>query len=359
MTIDDLIRTKKVLVTCGTGGVGKTTLSAAIAVRAAQIGKKVAVITIDPAKRLATSLGIDGVGHAPHSLTHDLEFVAKKKKEPCTGQLFAIMPDTRHTFEAFVHRMAPSSHVAEKVFANPIFQIFAKEFAGTNEYMAMERLYSLTQNSDYDLVVLDTPPSRNALSFLEAPQLMNRFFDDRIIKWLVVPANQLLAAGMKKAFGLLERLTGSGFMGHLFDFAQALFEVRVNFQKNLSQVTDLLQSSSVGFLFVTSATPDTALEAAHFVESVKKHGFHYDGLLINRTLMGLGKDQAPSSFSEYSPGIELLDRLQAREERAIDQLSRSLPTRTDQIRYLLPELARDIHSLEDLFELATFLGNIR
>ncbi|MEO7163018.1 MAG: ArsA family ATPase, partial [Bdellovibrionia bacterium] len=248
--IDAIIKSRKILITCGTGGVGKTTLSAAIAMRAALLGKKVVVITIDPAKRLANSLGLHVLDNQPTDLTPQIKAVVDKVNATVAvtkaadseiptdfkGSLVAIVPDTRKTFENFVTELAPNQAVADRVMNNPIFQIFAKEFSGTNEYMALERLLSIYKSGEYDLIVLDTPPSRNTLAFLDAPRLLAQFFDEKIIRWLILPANKILAAGVKKALGILERLTGAGFMTNLFDFASSLFEVQVNFTASLKKI---------------------------------------------------------------------------------------------------------------------------
>jgi anion-transporting ArsA/GET3 family ATPase len=221
--IDQVLKNKRVIITCGTGGVGKTTLSAALGIRAALQGKRTVVVTIDPAKRLATSLGLTQLGDQPTDLTPQIQATLEKVRlndsnqlhhlpQKITGSLAAIVPDTRKTFENFVRELAPSETAAEKVIKNPIFQVFAKEFSGTNEYMALERLHSLYIQDQYDLIILDTPPTRNTLAFLEAPRLLAQFFDEKLIRWLVLPANKLVATGMKKAFSILEGLTGANFM---------------------------------------------------------------------------------------------------------------------------------------------------
>src|SRR6185437_1218456 len=225
--IDQILESRRIVITCGTGGVGKTTLSAALAMRAALHGRKAVVITIDPAKRLAHSLGLESLGDEPLDLTpHLREALGANASQELTGSLAAIMPDSRKTFETFVRSLTSDPKTAERVFQNPIFQIFSKEFSGTNEYMALQRLYRLHAQGQYDCIILDTPPSRDTLAFLDAPQLLAQFFDERLIKWLVLPTNKLVSSGMRRALGLLESLTGAGFMTHLFDFAHALFEVR-------------------------------------------------------------------------------------------------------------------------------------
>jgi anion-transporting ArsA/GET3 family ATPase len=358
-SIDQALRAREVLVACGTGGVGKTTLSAALAVRAALQGRRAVVLTIDPAKRLATSLGLRGLGDAPTDLTADLRGACARAGVACPGTLHALMPDTRQTFEAFVADLAPSPATAARILRNPIFRIFAKEFSGTNEYMALQRLFALHRQGGFDCIILDTPPSRNTLAFLDAPKRLAQFFEQGIIQWLVIPANKILAVGMRKALGLLERLTGAGFMTHLFEFAQALFEVRESFLANLDGVTRLLESERTGFLLVAAPTPDTVSEARHFIGSVREHRFRFEGLVMNRTLGYLADHPEDWARLPAGPAREaaraLIAALQAREARALAALGTlKLP-----VYARLPELARDVHSVEDLLHVALALDRDR
>lgn len=382
--IDQAIRNRRILITCGTGGVGKTTLSAALALRAALLGRKAVVITVDPAKRLATSLGMETLGDHATDLTPMLRAACDKARAsgvsgvPASleGSFSAIMPDTRRTFEAFVSMLAPNPGLADRVMRNPIFQIFAKEFSGSNEYMALERLYALDKLRQYDTIILDTPPSRNTLAFLDAPKLLARFFDEKLIKWLVLPANKLVATGMKKALGLLERLTGQGFMHHLLDFASALFEVQTKFTENLHKITALLESDAVGFLLVATPAPDNAPEVGHFIRSVREHGFRFDGVALNRTLSYLEIKDADRRAAKDSGGqvaLDLIEAIQRRERRAIDglmsEISRELNPEPEVresngepkgeskslLHATLPEMARDVHSVEDLLHVALAL----
>lgn len=346
MSLIPALRTRSILITCGTGGVGKTTLSAAMGVRAALEGRRVLVVTLDPAKRLATSLGIENLGNEPHELTSHL---ALPPGSP--GTMWALMPDTRKTFEDFVRTLSPDPIRADRVLKNPIFQIFAKEFSGTNEYMALERLHALRKDPRFDLIILDTPPSRNTLDFLDAPRLLARFFEERLIKLLVMPANRLFAAGMKKALGLLEGLTGAGFMSHLLEFATALFEVQGRFTKNLSAIEELLHSQGLGFVLVTTPGPDTGSDVKHFVERVNSHGFQFDGLVLNRCLSHITGE--PHATGEAGA---LLAALQERERDSIRQLETAFNPPVP-IRARLPELARDIHNLEDLTHVAKALDH--
>jgi len=360
---------RKIVVTCGIGGVGKTTLSAALAVRAALSGRNAVVVTIDPAKRLATSLGLDPSQAAQGDLldiTPELLRAAKNAGAPTQkmGSLHALVPDARLTFENFVQGLADTEEARRKITENPIFQIFAREFSGANDYMAMESLHKLAQTSRFDLIVLDTPPSRDTLSFLKAPELLSRFFDDKLVNWLALPANKLVAGGVRKALGLLEKLTGGKFMTHLFDFAASIFEVRIRFAASLKKITALLSSEKVGFLLV--ATPDVATrrDTAHFIDSVRQLGFQFDGLALNRTLGYLptespegGPNEGSKEGSMDAPkepreaeAMKAVEWLRQQEKISLQDVFPLLGPSA--IHAVLPELARDIHSLEDLIHVA-------
>jgi anion-transporting ArsA/GET3 family ATPase len=346
LPIDQALQDRRVLITCGTGGVGKTTLSAAIALRAALQGKKAVVITIDPAKRLSTSLGMNGkLGDEPTDLSPKIRSILKNPES--FGSLHAIVPDSQKTFEAFFTELADNPISAQRILRNPIFQIFSKEFSGANEYMAMERLHALYEKGDYDCIILDTPPSRNTLAFLNAPRLLAQLFEEKLIRWLVLPANKLVSAGMRKALSILEKLTGAGFMTHLLDFASCLFELRVRFTANLDKITGLLESPDVGFIMVTTPSPDLAPEARHFIQTLKDHRLHFDGVALNRTLSHLNTTD-PTDEAKRPRGLQLLKALQRTEKEVVSDLEAlKIP-----ICAKLPELSRDVHSLEDLLHVA-------
>jgi anion-transporting ArsA/GET3 family ATPase len=338
---------RRIIITCGTGGVGKTTLSAALAVRAALEGKNAVVITIDPAKRLATSLGlsVEALGDKPEDLTPALKAAAPH----CKGRLHAIVPDTRKTFEDFIHSLTSSPSVADRVIRNPIFQIFAKEFSGTNEYMALERLYSLALDRRYDCIVLDTPPSRNTLAFLDAPSLLARLFEEKLIRWLVLPANKLMASGIQKILTVLEKLTGEGFMTHLFEFAAALFEVQGTFVANLKKINALLASEEVGFVMVAGPSPEAVPEIRHFISALDSHQLHFDGILVNRTLGHLKRSDANDPETEKA--LKLVEAMQERERKILTEIRGETKT-ASVYEAELPELSRDVHSIEDLIHVA-------
>ncbi|MBU6375414.1 MAG: AAA family ATPase [Bdellovibrionales bacterium] len=351
-----ILSKRKILITAGTGGVGKTTLSASMGIRAAIEGRKVCVITIDPAKRLATSLGIDALGNEPTDLTHKLReaLTAQGIQLPETASFSALMPDTRTTFESFLKSLTQNPATAETLFKNPLFQIFAREFSGANEYMAMQKLQFIHESGNYDCIILDTPPSRSTLEFLDAPKLLSQLFEANYIQWLIVPANKLASSAMRKVLGLLEKLMGAGFMGYMMEFVTVLFEVRAGFMDHLRRMIQLMESEEVGVVLVTGAHCDFSEELAHFRAHLEKHGLKLDGMVVNRTI-GAYRDEGPQSppphESEFVSAVELLRNLKAREERGLRNLKKTVAG--DSIDpQLMPELARDVHDFKDLVHIA-------
>lgn len=343
--IDRVLSEKKVIVTSGTGGVGKTTLSAALGVRLARLGKRAVVVTLDPAKRLADAMGVKGLGDAPEDLTPSLRTILPEL--PAAARLAAVMPDTRKTLEAFVRSIQ-----AERALDNPIFEIFAREFSGANEYMAMQQLVALQKSDEYDCIILDTPPSQNMLSFLQAPGLLARMFDERLIHWVRQPASKLASAGVKGALSVLERLTGSGFMADLFDLGGTLFEARARFSSNLKYVTELMLSPHVGFVAVVSPSLSDPLDIRHFVATLSQQRYHFEGLILNRGFSMLPDWSSKGGLGiDGDPGLALLEALRKKEEAFISRL------KEEDLKTLasLPELARDVHSLEDLVHVSTAL----
>lgn len=360
--IDDLLRKRKILITSGTGGVGKTTLSAALAVRSCLMGRSTAVVTIDPAKRLAQSLGIEALGDLPKDLTPHLKSVIEKRGSPLThpvGSFYAITPEVQRTFDRFVERVAPTLPLAQRIKDNPIFQMVAQEFSGANEYMAFQRLHELVEGGKYDFIVLDTPPHRNTLAFLEAPRLLGEFFEDRWFQWSIRSANRFFSGSFKKVLQTLENLTGAHFITHLLDFLSAILELRVGFNRKLDEMKKLFASSDVGFVLVTTPTPDTLGEFQHMMRRIKDLRFHFDGIFLNRSVGALDlSSPVPSSVPvpQWQRAMDVLRAMQARENQVEGALKRALLQwdfqSVDEAFFRIPELSRDIHCLEDLLHVA-------
>ena len=279
MSMDDLIDdpTTRVIVCCGSGGVGKTTTSAALAVRAAERGRTVVVLTIDPAKRLAQALGLKILGNEPDGVGED------------GGELHAMMLDMRRTFDEMVEAHAEPGR-AEKILANPFYQTISTSFSGTQEYMAMEKLGQLAATEKWDLIVVDTPPSRSALDFLDAPQRMSKFLDGRMIRLLSAPA-RAGGRGLRKIVGTgftlfakaVSTILGGQMLADASAFVQAFDTMFGGFRERATATYELLRSPGTAFLVVAAPEPDALREAAYFVDRLSTEEMPLAGLVLNRT----------------------------------------------------------------------------
>jgi anion-transporting ArsA/GET3 family ATPase len=272
-----------VCVCAGAGGVGKTTTAAALAAGMAQRGRRVLVLTIDPARRLAGALGLPETDDDEHTVDLEAHGMAG------TGSLTAAMLDARRTFDALVREQAPTGEAAERILRNPIYQQLAGAVAGSHEYMAMERLYEVWSSGRFDLIVLDTPPSRHALDFLEAPGRVTRFVDGRALRLLVRPSvragtfgMRLLGGGSNLALGTIERLTGGTFLADLSEFLASFEGMYEGFQRRADEVSRLLASPETTFLLVTVPLPEPITEADFFWRALRERDLPFGGVVMNK-----------------------------------------------------------------------------
>lgn len=365
-SIAELINSSRVIVCCGSGGVGKTTTSAAIALEAAARGKKTAVITIDPAKRLATSLGLETLSPRINDLTHTVSTELQRiGAPPLAGSFYAVMPDTAQTFDHLLESLAKGRPgLVERIAKTSIYKIFTQDFSGTNEYMAMEKLYELYQEHDFDLIVLDTPPSANTKLFLEAPHIFAEFFDEKVIRWFITPGSRILAAGLKKALEVLEKLTGHGFISELLEFTSALFELRDQFMKNLQAIHQCLHSPDVAFIMVTSPERISRHDTLEFAELIQNGQYQFRGFVMNRTLTERLKiidlnqnfklpDLPDSDVQILNQSFDYLLPYLKQESESSNFLKRVLKNfGSDAFLQLVPEQSSDVHSIEALYRLS-------
>ncbi len=281
-----MLREKRLLVVCGSGGVGKTTTSAAMACAAAQAGRKVLVLTIDPARRLASSLGLSELDNDPRRVAPEL-FAAQGL--PMKGELWAMMLDTKHTFDQVVARYSPRPEVAERILNNVIYQQISDALAGTQEYMAMEQLYELTRRNEFDLIVLDTPPTQHALDFLDSPDRMIGVLDSGVVKKVFGGAMKAgktylswLRRSTKLVASLFERITGGELFTDMADFFQSFDELYDGISGRSKAVKQLLQSKDTLFLLVTSPSPSHMQEANYFLSKIDGYGVKLGGFIVNR-----------------------------------------------------------------------------
>lgn len=269
-------RSNRVVVCCGAGGVGKTTTAAAMALRAAEYGRHVVVLTIDPAKRLAQALGIRELGNEPQRVPLD---------EEVTGELHAMMLDMRRTFDEMVLEYSEDGR-AQTILDSTFYQTVATSLAGTQEYMAMEKLGQLLAEDRWDLVVVDTPPSRNALDFLDAPKRLGSFMDSRLWKLLLGPGRgigKLVAGAMGLAMKAMSTILGSQMLSDAATFVQSLDSTFGGFRAKADRTYELLKRRGTQFVVVSAAEPDALREASFFVDRLSQEGMPLAGLILNRT----------------------------------------------------------------------------
>src|SRR6201991_4620532 len=268
--LEPLLEGRRMVICAGSGGVGKTTTAAAVALGLAERGQRVAVVTIDPARRLANALGLDDLGNEPHRVELD-----------APGELWAMMLDSKRTFDELIERLPPDERTRDEVLANRIYQQLSSAVAGSQEFTAIAKLYELDQDGDFDLLVLDTPPSRNALDFLDAPNRLTRFFGGRALRLFLRPS-RILGRGTSVLFSVLQRVTGVVMLRDLSTFFRSLGGMIDGFTERAKRVGSLLEDPASTFLIVTSPRHDPVEEAIYFHRKLREADMPFGGLVVNR-----------------------------------------------------------------------------
>jgi anion-transporting ArsA/GET3 family ATPase len=349
----------RILVCCGSGGVGKTTTSAALALAAAEAGRTVVVLTIDPARRLAQSLGLKELDNEPRRVD----------VPGADGELHAMMLDMKRTFDDIVTAHSTPER-AEQILENPFYQALSSSFSGTQEYMAMEKLGQLRASDQWDLIIVDTPPSRSALDFLDAPNRMSRFLDGAMIRLLTAPARAGGRAGFKFASAgflffsrIISKILGGQLLQDISAFVAALDTMFGGFRERATATYELLRRPGTWFVVVATPEPDALREASYFVDRLSADGMPLAGLVLNRThppaTTALSATRAEGAAEEVTeaggPGAELAAAalrvhaermvLAAREQHLADRFTSAHPevaVRT------VPAAAGDVHDLDGL-----------
>jgi anion-transporting ArsA/GET3 family ATPase len=354
-TVGPLLEGKRIVVCAGSGGVGKTTTAAALAMGAAADGARVAVVTIDPARRLANSLGLDRLANDPVRIDparfapHGVEM---------RGELWAMTLDAKRTFDEVIERLAPDAATRDEVLGNRIYQQLSSAVAGSQEFTAIAKLYELDQEGDWDLLVLDTPPSRNALDFLDAPGRLSHFFQGRAIRVLMRPAGiggRLIGRGTGVVFSILTRVTGVDLLEDLSVFFRSLGGMIDGFAERARRVEALLGDPATTFLVVTSPQHEPVEEAIFFHRKLREGGLPFGGLVVNRLHPAAPVDgELPAALREelgerlaarVGTSARELAALAARDRASVERLERELggpPT------IVVPELEGDVHDVEGL-----------
>ena len=352
----------RIVVCCGAGGVGKTTTSAALALAAAEAGRSVVVLTIDPARRLAQSLGLEELDNEPRPVD----------VPGATGDLAAMMLDMKRTFDDIVVAHSTPER-AQQILVNPFYQSLSSSFAGTQEYMAMEKLGQLRAADTWDLIVVDTPPSRSALDFLDAPKRMSRFLDGAMIRLLMAPSRaglRFVNAGFMVFSRIISKVLGGQLLRDISSFVSALDTMFGGFRERATATYELLRRPGTAFLVVATPEPDALREASYFVDRLSAEELPLAGLVLNRThppaTTALSATRAEGAAEEVAEsGVAGADvaaaalhvhaermTLAAREQHLADRFTSAHP---DVAVRTVPAAAGDVHDLDGLRQMAAEL----
>jgi anion-transporting ArsA/GET3 family ATPase len=330
-SLDGLLAAKEIVVACGPGGVGKTTTAAALAAMAAcHHGGKVLVLTIDPARRLADALGLSGtgLGNTERRIPDD---VFRSAGATPRGELWAAMLDTKESWDALVRRHAPDDETREQILANPLYQNIAGRFVQSHDYIAMERLYEIHAEGNYDLIVVDTPPTRNALDFLDAPQRMADFFSSRLLRWLIVPyRSRLVNVASRPFYQVADRILGTQFLADIAEFFILFQSMYDGFVERAESVTRLLADRRTTFMVVSTLETTPMREAEFFARELVRRQLHLGAIVLNKVLPAYFRDPGAARVAET---------VRDRADELAAALATALPTDAVQTRRVLEEVA--------------------
>jgi anion-transporting ArsA/GET3 family ATPase len=369
--VEEILAGKRICICAGSGGVGKTTTSAAIAAGMAADGLRVCVLTIDPAKRLADSLGLRELTNEARKVDPAL---LREQGIEMRGELWAMMLDAKATFDDVVRRHAPDAESRDRVLDNRIYNQISNALAGSQEYMAMEKLYELHEEGRYDLLVLDTPPSRNALDFLDAPRRLTQFIEGRSLRVFMKPtglAARVAGRGASVALSVMKRLLGFDLLDELSEFFTAFSGMVEGFQERARKVNELLADPSTCFLVICGPQGEPISEAVYFHGKLMEAELPFGGVIVNKVnVLAVGEDGAPEAGDDVA-GERLRDDLgealgdERLAARVVDNFSdyRALAERDDRnIQALgaeletdcvirVPYLDEDVHDLAGLAQI--------
>lgn len=349
-SLSALVADRSVVVCCGSGGVGKTTVSASLALQAAIDGRRACVVTIDPARRLANALGVDALANDPVRLDGDWP-----------GELWAVVLDPKGTFDDLVRRYAATDAQAESILGNRIYRNLTGALSGTQEYMAMEKLHQLTTGGTFDLVVVDTPPTRNAMDFLDAPRRLTHFLGHRLFQLLLMPTRAYLKAVSVASQALLRtiaKVAGSDVVDDAVGFFQAFEGMEEGFRQRAEEMQQVLAADGTAFVVVTAPRTDAVGEAVWFADRLAESGFRVDALVANRVQPPYPGDAPLPAVPPESSLRALVDNLhELQERRRLDEEAlapligrlQGIPTA------LVPVLDSDVHDLDGLRGVAAAL----
>ncbi len=375
-TLNDVVDHGAIAVCCGSGGVGKTTTAAVVAIEGARRGRRTVVVTIDPAKRLANALGLDELANEPRLI--DPARWDPDNDRVGGGELSAMMLDTKSTFDGLVTRYADSPEQSERILANGFYRNISGALSGTQEYMAMEKLHELHEDGGFDLIVVDTPPSRHALDFLDAPARLLRLLNNAIFRMLMVPTRTYLkvaGAAVQAFIRTISRVVGAEVVDDIVAFFRSFEGMEEGFRTRAERVVEILQQDSTRFVLVTSPRRDAIEEARFFAEQIGNHHLSVDALVVNRVHPRFGTELSAGlraratslrelQFSNRSQR-EARDRLAARYQNLgeFNEIAERERTQIETVRVrtrsagvaFVPYLPHDVHDFTALAEIGRIL----
>ena len=297
-TIGHLLSAKEIVIACGPGGVGKTTTAASVAaMAAAEHGGRVLVLTVDPARRLADALGLQGIGNAEVRIADE---VFKQAGITPRGELWAAMLDTKQSWDDLIRRHAPDEATRDQILANPLYQNISGRFVQSHDYIAMERLYEIHSEGKYDLIVVDTPPTRNALDFLDAPQRLADFFSSRLLRWLIVPyRSRLVNAATKPFYTVADRILGTQFLADISEFFILFQSMYEGFVTRSDAVTRLLSDRRTTFMVVSTLEATPLREAEFFSTELTARKLHLGAIILNKVLPDYLRDSSTARLAQH------------------------------------------------------------
>ncbi|MGH9301075.1 MAG: ArsA family ATPase [Acidimicrobiales bacterium] len=338
-SLDELLAAKEIAIACGSGGVGKTTTAAAAAAMAAtHHGGKVLVLTVDPARRLADALGLGALGNAETRVPDETFRAAGLKPR---GELWAAMLDTKKSWDDLVRLHAPDDKTAAEILANPLYTNITSRFVQSHDYIAMERLYEIHTGGDYDLIVVDTPPSRNALDFLEAPERMADFFSSRLLRWLIVPyRSRFVSLASRPFYQVADRLLGSQFLQDIAEFFMLFQTMYAGFVERAEAVSRLLHDRRTTFMVISTLEAAPLREAEFFIGALADKKFHLGAVVLNKVLPEYLRSPGSSTLASTLAGSssELAEKIAPRLGSKLNQV--------DQVARVLNEVAESYLNFE-------------
>jgi anion-transporting ArsA/GET3 family ATPase len=353
--VETMLRSQRVIVVIGAGGVGKTTSSVALAIHAARLGRKVALLSIDPAKRLAAALGIE--------LGHELRPVVFPESAKITGSLSAAMLDQKAVFDGMVKKHAPSPHIADRILRDPLYVAASTNLSGPLEYMALARLQELAESAEWDLVILDTPPDSHALDFLARPNVLSGFVENKVVSRLLKPVVLAGRAGLGRVMALSEKLmggitsvTGFGALRSFGEFVLLMQEVIDGFHRTGERVLEILKRNSTSFVLVAAPHKAAARAAEALTKELVQMGYKLDGIVFNRCL----PEPVIADLNNSDADKNVILRTRAKAEEAVVQSLKTEVLKSQGDRTIwdirIEDQTADIHSINGILDFSELYG---